>query len=403
MGAIVMANELLRENTTGTLALQARWLLYNCYLADRNIKECRRVLDEMIHQAGLKDPIGQRAARERIRTYAITQQTTVALAQTESFIQAVKPGTPFWADLMLTRSYFLRALDQLTSAQKVLAQVLTDKEVPEGGRVQALELLGGAYETTKTAAAGIGFFQKYLDDQPTTSVVPDVWRIMARLASVVKDKEREEKFWAKCFESFGQMYDQATGADNKITILVRYARAHNLKGEVEQAAELIQKAIKDFPTSPSRLALYYELGKLYFNNEKYDKAIEAYRKVTTEFPNDPMRADAYLFIAKAHAQQKKYDAAIADCEEIKALFPNTQYAQGAAMGIKSIEAMRRKEAETSATLAASPLTSGTAGITSATAPVKPPLAPPLPPPAPKPAGSTTAPLTAPTSPKPPAK
>jgi tetratricopeptide (TPR) repeat protein len=373
LGAIVLAHEVLRENTTGTLALQARWLLFQCYSADRNIKECRRVLNEIIDQVGLRQPEGQNAAAMKIQTYSVVGQTTEALVQTVNFLQAATPGSPFWADLSLARGNFLRSLNQATSAAKVLGLVLTNKQVTDSNRWQALGALEACYGTTATANAGIEFLQAYLDDQPSTNIVPDVYMVMGPLAEVLKQKERADAFYNKGFEAFSHLFDTVSGAENKIAILLRYGQAHYFKGDLEQATTLVQKALKDYPTSPRRIELFYRLAQMYAGKEKYDKAIEVCRQIPQEFANDPRRVQALFMIAEMHARQRKWDDAVKDLQEITVLFPGTDVAQRAGMALRQVETLKRKEAETSATLAAAQITSGTVKLPSGISVSTPPL------------------------------
>jgi tetratricopeptide (TPR) repeat protein len=253
---------------------------------------------------------------------------------------------------------------------------LTNKEAPDATRFEALGRLEGSYATTKSATAGIAFFKQYMADAPSTAIVPDVYRIMGHLANVMKDKNDEDEFYRKCFEAFQRMYDNASGAQEKVVVLMRYAYAHHFKGDLDPAVSLLQKGLKDFPTAANRLDLYYELADLYFRNQKFDKAVETCRQIPLEFPNDQRRIRSYFTIADCHLYQKKYDDAVKDLQEIIALFPSTEYAYRANQAIRYTEAMRRKEAETSATLAASKVTSGTAtlpgaiGVTTLPAPVR---------------------------------
>jgi len=383
LGAIILAHEILRENTSGTLALRARWLLFECYALDRNFKECGRVLNEVIDQAGLDSDDGQQAARYKIDIYAATRQTTAALEQTRSFLEGATTGTAFWGELMLRVGDHLRAVDQATTAQEVFAQVLNNNEVPEAFHFGALERLTATYATTDSASAGIEFFENYLADKPSTDIVPNVCMIMGHLATVLDEKDRAENLFSKGFAAFEQMYEEATGADRKIAVLIRYARAYNFKGDLEQTVALLQKGLKEFPTSPMRLRLFYELAAAYANNEKYDRAIEVYREIPAQFPNHNGRLEAYFLAAECHRLQNNYDEAVKDYQEIMALLPGTQWAQRAYQEIRRTELLRRKEAETSATLAlrAAQATSPTATLTTATAvttaPV--PAGPPSPP------------------------
>jgi len=374
LGAIVLAHEVLRENTTGSIALQARQLLFNCHYAGRDIKACRLVLNDIITQMGLGDPSGQAAAQWKIQTYVAVRQTTEALAQTRSFLQAVTTGTAFWAGLMVKQGDLLRATNQLTTAQQVYAQVFLQPDLAEQQRFDSLDRLAGSYATTQSAAAGIQFFEKYLSDAPSTDTIPHVYMVMGHLKTVSKQPDEAKSLYHKGYDAFEQAYQAASGADEKTIILMQYARAHEFAGDIEEAAALLRKGLQDFPTSSRRINLYYNLAALYANNKKYDEAIAICREIPSQFPNDPRRVNSYFMAADCHREQKKFDVAMGDYREIIALFPGQRFAQDAMMKMRETEEMRRREAETSATLAAALLTSGTLATTSTGAAVTSPSA-----------------------------
>jgi tetratricopeptide (TPR) repeat protein len=371
LGAIVLAHEILRDNTTGPLALQARQLLFSCHWRGRDIKACRLVLNDIITQMGLNNPSGQTAAHLKIQTYEIVRQTTEALAQTQSFLQAVTTGTAFWADLMLKQGDLLRATDQATTAQRVYARVFLSGNLTEQQRFESLDRLAISYATTQSAAAGVKFFEQYLADKPSTQTVPPIYMIIGHLESVLKHDEQEKTRYQKAFEEFGQSYERASGADEKIGILVQYSRAREFAGEVDQAAALLRKGLQEFPTSSRRINLYYNLAVLYASHQRYDEAIAICRDIPSQFPNDPARVRSYFIAAECHRQQKKFESAVADYREIMALFPGQRPGQEAMMEIRRTEEMRRKDAETSATKAAALLTSPTLTATTGTATTSP--------------------------------
>jgi len=376
-----LAHEVLRDSTTGPLALEARKILFGCHYMGGDIKACRMVLSDIISQVGLNTPDGQDAARYRIQTYQAFRLTTDALTQTHEFLHAATTGTAFWADLKMTEGDLLRESNQLTTAQNVYAQVFQDKAIDDQRRFKLLARLATVYATTQSAAGGIEFFEKYLADEPSTTTIPHTYMILGQLSSLNKQTEPSKAFYNKAFEAFGQMYERASGADEKIDVLIQYARACEFAGELDKAATLLQKGLQDFPTSSRRINLYYTLAELLARNKKYDEAMAVYREIPTQFPNDPKRVNAYFYIADCHRMQKKFEAAVADYQEIMALFPGTPFAQNAARAVRDTEEMRRREAETTATLPAALPTSPTLGLTSGAATTSPLAArSPLPPP-----------------------
>jgi len=366
LGAIILAHEVLRENTTGPLALRARKLLVNCHLRGGDIKACRLALNEIISQVGLDNPEGQAAAQMKIQTYERVRQTTEALAQTHSFLQAVTTGTAFWANLMLKQGDLLRETDQLTTAQKVYGMVLRNSNLNKVYQLESLNRLAVSYATTQSAAAGIQFLEQYLADKPSSETIPHTYMIVGHLHSVIKEPDQSKTFYHKAFDVFEQMYKSASGADEKIGILIQYARAHDFAGNLDEAATLLRKGLQEFPTSASRIDLYYHLAGMFANKGKYDEAIQVCHEIPSQFPNDIRRIDSYFLAADCRRRQRKYEAANADYREITALFPGTPYAQYAMMEMRRTEEMRRREAETSATQAAALITSPTLAVTTGT-------------------------------------
>lgn len=374
LGAIVLAHEVLRENTTGPLALQARAVLLRCYMSERNFKESHRVLDEILTEVGLDRPEGQFAARTKIDTFLATRETTKALEQTLSFLEGATTGTTFWAELMMRRGMYLRDRDQRTTAAESFAQVLTNPDLRFQERFPAIEQLYLTFATTESAKAGVDFLQRVLEDNPTTDIIPNVYMIAGQLAGLAEDEERKKELFARGFSAFERQYEEATGADEKIRILVYYSRGKLAAGEVEEAAALVRKGLDAFPTSPMRINLYYHLAGIYKEHEMFDKAIEIYREIPSLFPNDPDRVHAYFHVADSHRRQKKFDLAKADLLEIRTLFPDPRTQAMAMRQLQYTNYLQRKEEETSATLAFQEAlaTSATVTLTTATATTTPP-------------------------------
>jgi tetratricopeptide (TPR) repeat protein len=369
LNAVVLATEILQEQTTGPLAMKTRVLLYNIYLGNRDYKGARTMLDEIINARGLNSPEGQEAARRRIETYSREGRPRDALLQATSFLDAVTTGSDFWAELMLGRSGYFLQQNELTTAQKVIETVLATKGVSERSMFEALPQIDGAFATTDSAKTGVRILQTFLDTNATTRIQPNILMVMGHLSDVAKDKEQAEQYYQKAFKIYDERYERASGADAKIRVLIEYARARSFREDSEGAVKLLQKGIDEFRAEPNRIELYFVIAEIYAGSKQHDKAIEAGRTVQAEFTNDPNRPRAYFMIAQVLAQQKKFDEAEEELRNVMKLFPNTQYAQQAARLGQSIAYFRRADANTSAALALKSTTSSM--TTTSTAPITP--------------------------------
>jgi len=376
LGAIVLAHEILNEETTGPVVLQARWLLAQSYINDRQWGQAHTMLDAILDQTGLNDPIGQQAAFNKVAAFELSGQRPKALQQIANFSEGVTTGTPFWAQLQLRRAELLLKDNQLTTAQQVTAQILTHPQVPEEARGAALEALRHSYSTTETARAGIEYLETYLKDNPSTQIVPDVYLNMADLAKLIDDKESANRYYDEVLKALQTRYEQATGFNEQGPLIMRTAWTHGQKGDYEKGVALLEKTLEDFRTYPDRITMHYLIVRLYGDNKQYDKAIEVARRIQTEYLEDPRRVGAYFAVAEMLLSKKDYDGAGNEYRQVLSLFPGTEAAGQANMGIRRVEFVRRQDlaaAETTGTLgltdtSTTPTTSPTTGPAATTAP-----------------------------------
>lgn len=351
LGAIILANEIVQDNTTGPVVLQARQLLVECYIDDKRFGEAHRVLDAILDSVGLDSDEGQQAAAIKIWIYDVNRDRKKALDQTLAFLEGATTGTTFWAQLKLKQADYLLADDQRATAARVLDEVFTNKDLDNIQLdFQALNQLAATYGTTETATAGIQYFQTYLDDSPSTDIKPNVLMVMGHLAQTLEDEKKADEYFEKAFAVFSDMYENATGADLKIPILMRHARALSFKGDTDRAAELLQKGIDDFKSHPNRVGLRFELARLYSDSKRTTEAIAVCRNIAADFHNDTRRAEALFMIASIYMGERDYDKANEEYNSIATLFPNTRLAAQAYMGMQQIKEARRRDAATSAAL-----------------------------------------------------
>lgn len=104
--------------------------------------------------------------------------------------------------------------------------------------------------------------------------------------------------------------------------LSRASYTWELRGDVEQATELMQRAFDDAPTPADRAFALFYLGELAFNNGDPASALDYYNRAQAEVPTDP----ASLFgKAKAEAALGQVETALDHYAELVARAPEPSY------------------------------------------------------------------------------
>jgi tetratricopeptide (TPR) repeat protein len=113
-----------------------------------------------------------------------------------------------------------------------------------------------------------------------------------------------------------QKYDKAIAILTEITntadkqsksyseAIYSLAYSFDLSGQPEKAIETYQKALESVPDDKD---LMFNLGRLYFMQNKYDEAVENFLKVLAQQPDD---FEANMNVGNAYQQLKKYEEAL---------------------------------------------------------------------------------------------
>jgi len=128
--------------------------------------------------------------------------------------------------------------------------------------------------------------------------------------------------------------------DAKILLSVIYSS----QGKDTQAAEEYQKALETAARlNPKNVNIYHSLGKLYYQQKKFDRAIEVYKMIINLMPEDSM---AHFFLGLLYEEKTNIKDAIEELKQSVKLNPEFADALNSLGYIYAEQGINLAEAET---------------------------------------------------------
>ncbi|MEO7398355.1 MAG: tetratricopeptide repeat protein [Ilumatobacteraceae bacterium] len=140
----------------------------------------------------------------------------------------------------------------------------------------------------------------------------------ALLYGALSDAELQLGNYTAAFEAVQRMVDLSPDTSS----LSRASYTWELRGDIELATELMQRALDDAPTPAARAFALFYLGELAFNGGDADAALDYYNRARAEVPNDPA---ALAGKAKAEAALGQIETALFHYDELVATTPEPSY------------------------------------------------------------------------------
>jgi TolA-binding protein len=93
---------------------------------------------------------------------------------------------------------------------------------------------------------------------------------------------------------------------------------------------------RSYPNSSRIPMAYYELGRAYQQQMKYEEAVTAFQSVVSKYRSSPVYSNSLVELGLIELNRGNYDKALSHYQQVVEKFPNTPEAQSAMEGIKNI-------------------------------------------------------------------
>jgi len=222
--------------------------------------------------------------------------------------EKLRPMAHYW------RGECLYNLERLPEAIQAYQQVLKSENdyVPH-----ALYSIGVCQAELGQPQEALTAFERFLEQFPDSELGPEIhWRIGEALV----DLERYDEALA---------HFQQVPADNDFApeALWGIGTAHQLKGDLQVAAETFQKFAQKFPRHDWLAEALFRRGTCLLQLKQLETAREAFEEVL-KVPNTPLAPDALLGLAETYSAQGQKDEAMATFEKFRGQFPQHDLVPG---------------------------------------------------------------------------
>jgi len=258
--------------------------------------------------------------------YAEAQRMAASPERTQLLEKAVRlnPGLPQYR-ATLARDYISEALTEMqkptaeqdTSKTQLLVAIAINQArvatelAPK--QVAMWETLGVIYGEIKSVASGatewgVKSFTQAISLEPNN---PVVYTELGKLYLTTNEISKAQEQFSKALERKPDYADA----------LIQQALVSEKEGDAQGAIKKIESLAADYPYSPEIL---FQLGRLYFNNNRTEEAITQFKQVIILTPN---HSNAHYSLGVAYAVQGKKILAIEEFEKVLELNPNNQDVQ----------------------------------------------------------------------------
>ena len=193
----------------------------------------------------------------------------------------------------------------------------------------ALYGLGYTYFQTEKYNEAMTHFNRYLQQAPASEKV---------LRSDAYNRIGDCHFYNRSYATAEQYYRKAAETDNSQGdyALYRGAITQGLGKDYAGKVETLRRLINNFPQSTYTEQAYYEMGRAYVEQEKFEQAVATFDEFIKRYPNSSFARKAATETAMIYNQTGNNDKAIAAYKKIIATYPHSEEAQIAAQDLKGI-------------------------------------------------------------------
>ncbi|MFA6199451.1 MAG: tetratricopeptide repeat protein [Bacteroidales bacterium] len=145
-------------------------------------------------------------------------------------------------------------------------------------------------------------------------------------------------FMSKDFSNAAKEYDYVINANLIDVDYAIYQRAlcTGAMGNIETKADIIQKALKEYPNSSYRASMLFELANCYLVLEQSEKALQTYNKVIEEYPQSIHAKACIGKVGMIYYKQGKDKMAVSTLDKLVKTYPSTEESKAGLKNIRSI-------------------------------------------------------------------
>jgi TolA-binding protein len=147
-----------------------------------------------------------------------------------------------------------------------------------------------------------------------------------------------------CFYALGRFAEAATQYDKAVKPGVAYAdyalfqrgNSKGVQGNYNGKIADLELFLKNYPNSPFRVDVIYELASTYMLTDNNQQAIKNYRQVIETYPNSTYRVRSMLKLGLIYNNLEQNEQAITELKKVMQQYPGTEEAKEALVLIRNI-------------------------------------------------------------------
>jgi len=286
IGARIDLKELLRKYPDHPITTDARFMLAQCYFAERDFAQCRSHAEILLKRFGVQDERGKAAIELILNTYRMEGRFSDGIAQAEKLAKQLKPGDEFGLKIQCMISDLL-VDDKKTSEAVSRLNDLVANGKDDLQRTAALEHLVYIYAETKNFDEAIRAYNDYYEKYPDYENKNDLIAGQAYFYNVKGDKDKAGEMFARAIKGYQEIFDKTLDRGKKAEFLFRQAKTYELQRDFASAREKYQLILQGFNDTPFAQPSLFAIGDSYYMEMQFDKALNYYQEILKSQAQNP--------------------------------------------------------------------------------------------------------------------
>ena len=286
IGARIDLKEFLKKHAEDPLALDARFMLAQCYLAEKDFTQAREHFYYIYKKIGPEDRRGQVAIEFILSTYRMEGKFAQGIEEARKLTTQLSPESDFASHVNLLISDLLVDDKRTTEAINFLNQLI-EKGKDHRQRTAALERLVSIHAGKGDLDNAIQAYGDYAEGYPDYQDINDLIAGQAYFYRRKGDQEKAGELFQKAIDGYQQMIDKTLDRSQKADLIFRQAKTYELQEDFPSAREKYENILKDFSDTPTRQYALIAKGDSYYREGNLEKAMTYFQELLKTESKNP--------------------------------------------------------------------------------------------------------------------
>ena len=278
IGARIDLKEFLQKNPDHEMAVQARFMLGQCYFAVKDFTQAREHFRKIYDEQGPASPLGQRSIQFLLSSYRAEKKFKDAIDFAETALKDIPEEEQMNFMLKGMICDLVREDGRTTEAVTCYKNLIKDAATEEQ-TLQALERLISFYASNQQFEEAVKAYQNFMENNPDYKDKGNLYAGQAFFYSKLGEEEKAEELYNKTLAHYDEMIKETLDKNKKAEFIFRQGRALELQKKYGEAREKYKIILDEYSDTELGKYAHLALGDSYFLQGEPRKTIDYFKEL----------------------------------------------------------------------------------------------------------------------------